>query len=238
MPKRSCSVATCERPLLAKGYCTGHYQRWKKTGSPGTAALKTQKPRVGHCSVVGCDRPDHSNGYCVCHYYRERRTGDAGPPFPSRNAEDRFAAKVQVDPVTGCWRWTGKLMPNGYGVFSAAEQRDYAHRVSYEMHIGPIPVGMEIDHLCHTNDPSCHEGDDCPHRSCVNPDHLEPVTHRVNCLRGRGFAAVAARKTHCLRGHEYTPGNTYVKPNGTRRCRTCQRSTSMKSYRKRNGLAA
>lgn len=94
-----------------------------------------------------------------------------------------------------------------------------AHRVFYEHHVGPIPLGLTIDHLCKVT-------------RCVNPDHLEPVTQRVNTLRGDGPSAVNARKTHCPHGHEYTPDNTYVRKAGGRICKTCsqqryaQRKTS------------
>lgn len=94
------------------------------------------------------------------------------------------------------------------------------------------PSGLELDHLCHTNSQECTGGDTCLHRRCVNPDHLEPVTHRVNTIRGLGFSGVAARKTHCMRGHEFTPENTYIKPNGTRRCKTCHRAVKLKAYYK------
>jgi hypothetical protein len=91
--------------------------------------------------------------------------------------------------------------------------------------VGDIPTGLTIDHTCHTKD--CDEGVICSHRRCVNPDHLEPVTHQVNLLRGRGIPAINAAKTHCIRGHEYTPDNTavYLNERGTpyRACRQCER---------------
>jgi hypothetical protein len=80
--------------------------------------------------------------------------------------------------------------------------------VAYELAIGPIPEGLTIDHLCRN-------------RGCVNPAHLEAVTNRTNLLRGDGIAALNARKTHCKRGHEFTPENTYVWREGTRACRAC-----------------
>lgn len=83
-----------------------------------------------------------------------------------------------------------------------------AHRVAYELLIGPIAAGLELDHLCRTH-------------ACVNPAHLEPVTGQVNLLRGVGFPATNAAKTHCPQGHEYTAENTYWSKKGQRGCRAC-----------------
>lgn len=121
-------------------------------------------------------------------------------------AEVRFA-RLLADAATDqreCWPWPGQINHNGYGVFSKA----LAHRVVYERFVGPIPDGLELDHLC-SNPP------------CVNPWHLEPVTHAENLRRGRGFAAINARKTHCANGHEYTPETTKVTDQGQRKCRVC-----------------
>src|SRR5438128_4038158 len=95
-------------------------------------------------------------------------------------------------PVTesGCWRWTGKIKPNGYGVFWWRKQERYAHRVAYELWKGSIAAGLRVDHLCRV-------------RSCVNPDHLELVTPHTNVLRGVSLSAQNAKKTHCPRGHLY-----------------------------------
>jgi hypothetical protein len=78
-----------------------------------------------------------------------------------------------------------------------------------------------LDHTCH--DTSCEKGASCPHRACVNPAHLEPVTHAVNIRRGNGLAAKAARKTHCKRGHPLSGQNLLVDSRGARQCRSCQR---------------
>jgi hypothetical protein len=91
-----------------------------------------------------------------------------------------------------------------------------AHRFSYEAYVGPIGAGLHIDHLCRV-------------RSCVNPKHLEPVTQRVNTLRGEGRAALQLRVTHCPRGHEYTPDNIYLW-RGHRACRTCVLARGRRRY--------
>jgi hypothetical protein len=85
-----------------------------------------------------------------------------------------------------------------------------AHRWSYEALVGPIPPGLEIDHLCRV-------------RNCVNPSHLEPVTKAVNILRGESMSARHARQTHCKSGHPFDAENTRMTTDGQRRCRTCDR---------------
>jgi hypothetical protein len=117
---------------------------------------------------------------------------------------------IQAD--NGCWEWTGAKIPNGYGSIRSKTGQLLAHRVAYEIFVGPIPDGMSIDHLCRN-------------RACVSAEHLEPVTTRENVLRGVGLTARNAVKTHCLRGHEFTPENTYwtKNPSGPgRECRTCK----------------
>lgn len=130
------------------------------------------------------------------------------------SAEDRFWAKVSV---TGfCWLWTRAKNAYGYGVFQLVPtykgkggKQVKAHRHAYELLVGPIPDGMQLDHLCRV-------------RSCVNPDHLQPVDNRTNALRGQGFTAKNAKKTHCPQGHPYDEKNTYHAPKtGWRQCRTC-----------------
>lgn len=130
---------------------------------------------------------------------------------------DRLLSKAVINWETGCWEWTASCDHRGYGrirVGGRAGRKVRVHRLSYEMTYGPIPEGMVIDHLCRV-------------RRCLNPDHLEVVSGAVNILRGISVPAVNAAKTHCIRGHEFTPENTYRASNGRgghgRGCRACLR---------------
>lgn len=120
---------------------------------------------------------------------------------PTVSFADRFWTKVAKS-EDGCWLWTASIKETGYGQFRLDGRAQYAHRIAYELCVGPIPDGLQLDHLCRV-------------RHCVNPDHLEPVTQAENAARGSW-----AMKTHCPRGHEYTPENVYFN-SGRRYCCTC-----------------
>lgn len=128
----------------------------------------------------------------------------------------------------GCWPWQGVRSEKGYGRLYDPRQKRMvmAHRLAYELTKGPIPDGLTIDHLCRN-------------RACVNPDHLEAVTMNVNLKRGNAASTINSRKTHCYRGHEFTPENTNVRGDGARRCRTCYREDRRASYwKKKNAVPA
>lgn len=130
-------------------------------------------------------------------------------------ALERLMAQVDVIPG-GCWLWTGGRTSNGYGAMRLDGRVVATHRLSYELHVGPIPDGLVIDHVRDRG---------CTSTVCVNPAHLEPVTQAENLRRGDGASARNARKTHCPQGHAYDEANTYRSPaSGARSCRACQRA--------------
>ena len=122
--------------------------------------------------------------------------------------------------ATGCWLATTTNTADGYARWrpSPGEREVYVHVWAYSTCIGPIPTGMQVDHRCHTDDTDCPGGDACMHRRCCNPEHLELVTNSENTMRQRH---ANRGKTHCPKGHEYTPENTVVWNDNKRRCATC-----------------
>lgn len=136
----------------------------------------------------------------------EEGTGMSRPTF-----EERLWSRITI--ADGCWEWTHSKQ-RGYGWIGKGNGRHvFAHRVVYELFRGPVPAGKQLDHLCRN-------------RACVNPEHLDVVTARVNVLRGDGLPARNARKTHCKNGHALTGANvrTYGRRSGIERvCRTCAR---------------
>lgn len=124
----------------------------------------------------------------------------------------------------GCILWIGHLNANGYGTISVDGVPRLAHRVAYELLVGPVPEGMPLDHTCHNRETTCPGGPKCLHRRCINPGHLEAVTQRENLLRSpRALTSVNARKTHCHVGHPFDEANTYYRTRGGRQCRQCGR---------------
>jgi hypothetical protein len=129
-----------------------------------------------------------------------------------------------------CWLHEGTPeKATGYVRCEINRMRDYVHRFVYRALVEPIPDGTEIDHRCHNADLSCPSDASCLHRRCVNPDHLEAVTHRENLYRSPNNIAVKNRlKTHCPQGHPYDEANTQVTPHGGRACRACNRAAQQR----------
>ncbi len=176
--KASCSIEGCDRDRLARGWCSLHYQRWKKYGDPlADVAVKIHGDHLA-----------------------------------------RFWSKVDKDgplpmwaPFLGpCWLWADVPDAKGYSSFWNGTKIVRAHNYSYELHLGPVPDGLELDHWCRV-------------RGCVNPSHLDPVTHAENVRRSQENRQTGRYATHCKRGHELTPESVYDHPKGGRQCKRCKR---------------
>lgn len=170
---------------------------------------------------------------------QRERASAAGKAWHARNREyvkanglsrytlsEEDSVWLRVDKGDGCWEWRGAMFSNGYGRFDRRGPRKIcmAHRLVYEYVKGPIPEGLDLDHLCRN-------------RACVNPDHLEPVTRQVNLMRGETLSGANARKTHCKNGHAFTPDNLSPEFPGRRVClicRTANRKRTNKAYREAN----
>lgn len=158
---------------------------------------------------------NHGTPYFLCHHcYTHFLKGRHFRP----DKHTRFMSKVEK--THSCWIWRGHTDNLGYGVFWVGSKLLKAHRFSYQHYVGSIPEGKELDHLCRN-------------RACVNPTHLEPVSHKENCLRGTGGWNMKI-KTHCPQGHPLEGKNLvkYYLKLGKRRCRTCQ-NEQLREWRKR-----
>ena len=190
------------------------------------------------CTIPNCLRTPIARGLCSTHYSRLRKSGlPLLVPRPRRPIEERFWEKVDVNPW-GCWLWTAAKDREGYGRFWVTDgQWALAYRWLFEQAHGPIPKGLECDHLCRTP-------------ACVRIDHIEAVTRSINIRRGVGpqlageqfrrynahlriegrispgsqwMKDLQLAKTHCPQGHAYDAANTYRTKRNGRVCRSCHR---------------
>lgn len=166
------------------------------------------------CSAQNCGNKTHARKLCANHYAKWL----SSTPKESRPRNlplvDQLLSRVVAGPKN-CWIWTGKKVA-GYGHFRGK----YAHRLVYSAIVGQIPPGLSLDHLCRNT-------------RCVNPDHLDPVTHKENVRRGN-VGKIESSRTHCPSGHEYTEENTYRnRLNGSRSCRACVKSRHAAENEKR-----
>ena len=138
-----------------------------------------------------------------------------------KNAKLRILLKIKINKINGCWMWNGSISPKGYGQIHYKGTTITAHRLSYILFIGSLTPGLELDHLCRN-------------RGCVNPKHLEEVTHHENCKRGEA-GKYNTIKTHCPKGHEYSKKNTRIQRGG-RLCIECRRVQSLNNYYKNTFL--
>ncbi|WP_327421883.1 HNH endonuclease [Streptomyces sp. NBC_01230] len=166
---QQCSVSDCTKTAVARGWCSTHWMRWQRNGAPDVLQDRGRQ----QCDVSDCTRDVKYRGLCGMHVQRFTRTGSTAL-YP-KSFEQRFREKFEVGPADQCWVWTGATNDQGYGhlhIGGKGGSKLGAHRVSYELSVGPIPDGLEIDHLCRNT-------------SCVNPQHLEPVTTQENNRRAR-----------------------------------------------------
>ncbi len=167
------------------------------------------------CSVEECPHQVVSRGWCHKHYVRWRRHGDplrTNQPKRDGYPDSWLHSKIVVSD-SGCWEWQGTIDANGYGVVRGSFR---AHQLTFTRYVGPVPEGLEIDHLCRN-------------RACCNPQHLEAVTHQENLRRA---AKARPRRTHCVRGHEWSETNTRVCEDGRRCCRSCEREKAAEQRRR------
>lgn len=175
------------------------------------------------CARCGEDKPLRSRHLCSrCYGYAKYHGELDRYPLMKRAVpfREQFAEHVRPAAPNECWPWQGHIDRGGYGAQSDPSYSCVAHRAAYECFVGPIPAGMPLDHTCHDRD-ACKLGTKCPHRRCVNPAHLEPVSPQENLDRGN--RAKGIHTSHCLRGHPRTAENLRVYKDGIWRCAPCER---------------
>lgn len=165
---RNCSIDGCNLAYRSRGYCWKHLQEVAASGvTLPDGRRRDQRPAREDtpCFAQGCERASRTKGLCNRHYLRVWVHGSLELPAKLSKAE---VLEAGIQSRNGCWIWGGPVSTSGYGRIGA----EYTHRIAYEMHVGPIPEGMQIDHLCFE-------------KLCANPAHLEAVTQAENLRRQR-----------------------------------------------------
>lgn len=181
-PRRLCSLPDCDAEHYGYGYCALHHRRWRNHGDPHVVLPPSgppPAPPLPECCIDGCQNVSKIRWRALCGMHDMRRRRQGSPLWQPPTRTERFWAFVERRDTGQCWPWRGAVLW-GYGHFENLKP----HRVAYEQLVGPIPAGLTLDHVCHTNDLECEGGAGCLHRRCVNPAHLEPVTLGENVRRG------------------------------------------------------
>lgn len=208
-PRRTIECICCgeEGPLAGRGLRRSCWQHWRARGQLDQfKKIEVTPKRIRDTIVcVCCGKLGRATGRglrLAC-YTRLHRSGQLDQFSRSKLAyEDRAVQLYEQFGPDACWPWPEEqLSDSGYG----------PHRGIYVAVLGPVPEGLELDHLCRN-------------RACVNPGHLEPVPRVVNLARGNTIVRANLAKTHCPQNHEYTPENTYLRKEGRHRdCLTCRK---------------
>lgn len=224
-PGPSCPHRRCGNPAHLKAAThaanasrakTGAHQDTCRAGHPMTAENVYTTPSAGErrCRACAADRARENRESVTLtrgQVPRQRSYRPRGMPLP-----ELVAWALDGQDTSACCYWPGHTEA-GYTEVTVGTKRMAAHRLIFEVLRGPIPTGMVIDHTCHIPG-ECRGGPLCPHRPCINPDHLEVVPPAVNT----GIARAARRRPdQCKRGHAFTARNTYTDPTGRRHCRAC-----------------
>lgn len=206
-----CWVKHCVRTSHMELVTHAENMRRRYPKKPKPPPKKRSYTPKTHCPA-GHSYAEHGRPCRICGRDATRRhRARNGVPFVGLTDEERFVALVRV--TATCWFWLGSTNRSGHGQFSVGGKMVKAHRWAYEFFVGPIPDGLVIHHLC-------------GNESCVNPDHLKPITARENTLLGNGAPAKYARATSCRNGHPYTEATMFIDYEGYRKCRLCEQITS------------
>jgi hypothetical protein len=240
---KTCLVEDCSEPVRCRGMCNSHHRKSLKYGDPLAAPGRPSKASRALCKRTHCEEAVHADNLCFPHFENLRKfrahcdeiaKREIPQVIESDDFKDRFWA--QVEKTDSCWLWTGSLNRAGYGqMYLPNGYYRTAHRLSWVMSGHSLVARLVLDHACHTRDRSCPAGR-CEHRRCVNPDHLEQVTQRINILRGRGSSASNDKKDRCKRGHEFDLLNTHWGADGSRHCRACAADLAKRTYHAKKAM--
>lgn len=226
LPLESRSCATCGAPLVRRRKeLSGNFRRRKTCGRSCAGRMQNGGPdyivqdRGYETPCWVWQKAVNDQGYALLSHQRVHRIyyeRDVAPVPVGMQLDHLCRVRSCVNPAH-----LEPVTPGGYGVFWVNGRTIRAHRFAY----GLIPAGLQIDHLCRN-------------RACVNPAHLEAVTQQENIRRGEGGqAAHLGRRSQCDRGHAFDETNTYIRPDGGRKCRSCRREYQ-RAYRERKRKAA